>query len=57
MICTLRQPPTFSAAQSDRIVQIGYHKRYDPGFRYAREQVKQMRDLGFVRITVLQASS
>lgn len=41
------------AAQSDRIVQVGYHKRYDPGFRYAREQVGQMRDLGFVRITVL----
>lgn len=40
-------------AQSDRIVQVAYHKRYDPGFRYAREQVKKMDDLGFVRITVL----
>lgn len=41
------------AAQSDRILQVGYHKRYDPGYRYAREQVQQMPDLGFARITVL----
>jgi len=41
------------AAKSDRILQIGYHKRYDPGFRYAREQVKAMQDIGFGRITVL----
>jgi predicted dehydrogenase len=41
------------AATSDRILQIGYHKRYDPGYRYAREQVKQMGDIGFGRITVL----
>jgi predicted dehydrogenase len=41
------------AARSDRIVQLGYHKLYDPGFAYAREQVKQIDDLGYVRITVL----
>jgi len=39
--------------KSDRIVQVGYHKRYDPGYRYAREQVQQMDDIGFARITVL----
>lgn len=39
--------------QSDRVVQVAYHKRYDPGFRYAREQVQKIKDLGFVRITVL----
>jgi predicted dehydrogenase len=38
---------------SKSIVQVGYHKLYDPGFVYAREQVRKMRDLGFVRITVL----
>ncbi len=38
---------------SNNIVQVGYHKLYDPGFAYAREQVRKMRDLGFVRITVL----
>ena len=36
-------------AQSDRIVQVAYHKRYDPGFRYTREQVQKIKDLGFVR--------
>lgn len=41
------------AARSDRIVQLGYHKLYDPGFAYAREQVSQMDDLGYVRISVL----
>lgn len=40
------------AADSDRIVQVGYHKLYDPGFSYAREQVRQMSDLGYVRISV-----
>lgn len=41
------------ARRSDRVVQLGYHKLYDPGFAYAKEQIAQMRDLGFVRITVL----
>lgn len=41
------------ASRSDRTIQVGYHKLYDPGFVYAKEQVQKMRDLGFVRITVL----
>jgi predicted dehydrogenase len=41
------------AATSDRVVQLAYHKLYDPAFVYAREQIQQMHDLGFVRITVL----
>jgi predicted dehydrogenase len=41
------------AATSDRIVQLAYHKLYDPVFAYARAQIQQMADLGFVRITVL----
>ncbi|CAG0978067.1 partial Myo-inositol 2-dehydrogenase, partial [Anaerolineae bacterium] len=40
-------------ARSDRVVQVAYHKRYDPAFHYAREQVQQMRDIGMVRVTVL----
>lgn len=40
-------------AQSDRVVQVAYHKRYDPAFHYARDQVQQMRDIGIVRVTVL----
>jgi predicted dehydrogenase len=45
------------AAQSDRIVQMGYHKLYDPAFAYARQHVQQMRDLGFGRITVLHPAN
>lgn len=45
------------AASSDRTLQIGYHKLYDPGYRYAREEVGRMRDLGFVRITVLHPAN
>lgn len=45
------------AAQSDRTVQIGYHKLYDPAVPYVREQIKQMHDMGFARITVLHPSN
>jgi predicted dehydrogenase len=45
------------APKTDRIVQLGYHKLYDPGFLYAKEQVAKMRDLGFVRITVLHPAN
>jgi predicted dehydrogenase len=44
-------------ASSDRILQVGYHKLYDPGYIYARNEVKRMRDLGFVRITVLHPAN
>ena len=42
-----------AAAGSDRVIQLGYHKLYDPAFEYARDRVREMRDLGFVRVTVL----
>jgi predicted dehydrogenase len=45
------------AAASDRIVQMGYHKLYDPAFFYTKEHVDKMRDLGFVRITVLHPTN
>lgn len=41
------------AAQSDRTLQVGYHKLYDPGFVYARQQLEEMQDVAFARITVL----
>lgn len=44
-------------AGSDRIVQLGYHKLYDPAFAYAKQQVEQMRDLAHVRITVLHPAN
>jgi predicted dehydrogenase len=45
------------AEQSDRIVQLGYHKLYDPAFNYARQQIDAMPDIGFVRITVLHPAN
>ena len=42
-----------AAAGTDRVIQLGYHKLYDPAYEYARERIKEMRDLGFVRVTVL----
>jgi len=39
--------------QSDRIVQMGYHKLYDPAFEVAKKQVETIEDLGYVRIAVL----
>ncbi|MHB8628143.1 MAG: Gfo/Idh/MocA family protein [Aggregatilineales bacterium] len=41
------------AAKSDRVVQIGYHKLYDPGFAYAKAHIPQMRDIALARITML----
>ncbi len=41
------------AAKSDRIVQLGYHKLYDPGYRYAKDHIPQMRDIALARITML----
>jgi len=43
--------------RSDRIVQVGYHKLYDPGFAFARGQVEKIKDLGFARITVLHPTN
>jgi predicted dehydrogenase len=40
-------------AKSDRIVQMGYHKLYDPAFAVTKEQIEKIDDLGYVRICVL----
>lgn len=34
-------------------LMVGYHKRYDPGYRYAREQIRNLRDLRMIRVDVL----
>jgi predicted dehydrogenase len=44
-------------AGSDRIVQVAYHKLYDPSFAPAREEVQGIDDLGFARITVLHPTN
>ncbi len=46
-----------TAKRSDRIVQVGYHKLYDPAFPVAKQYVDQIEDLGLVRITVLHPTN
>jgi len=41
---------------SDRVVQLAYHKLYDPGFAYAKEQVDQMDDLAYVECKTIHAA-
>jgi predicted dehydrogenase len=55
----LRETEEVAAAVkgSDRIVQVGYHKLYDPGFAFARDRIREMRDLAFVRVTVLHPTN
>jgi hypothetical protein len=45
------------AKASDRILQVGYHKLYDPGFSYARNELQGMTDLAVGRITVLHPAN
>jgi predicted dehydrogenase len=45
------------AARSDRIVQVGYHKLYDPAFPVALQALRQMRSLTYARITVLHPAN
>lgn len=42
---------------SEKILQMGYHKLYDPAFEYAKGQIEAMPDLGFARITVLHPTN
>jgi predicted dehydrogenase len=46
-----------AARESDRIVQVGYHKLYDPAFPVVKRYVDEMEDLGFARITVLHPTN
>ena len=42
-----------AARRSPCVFMVGYHKRYDPAYRRAREEVRSMRDLRLVEATVL----
>lgn len=43
-------------AQTDRIVQLGYHKLYDPAFNYAKAELEKMQDLAYARVTLLHSA-
>jgi predicted dehydrogenase len=46
-----------AVARSGKVFMVGYMKRFDPGFRYAREQVLAMKDLRFARVTILHPNN
>ncbi len=56
---TLREVDLIEQAlkRSGKTLMIGYMKRYDPGYCYARERVLEMRDLRYVRVTVLHPNN
>jgi len=59
----VEKPVGFSLAETEEVARaarrtrsvfmVGYHKRYDPHYRRAREEVRTMRDLRLVEATVL----
>ena len=42
-----------STRASGRVVQVGYHKRFDPAYRRARDLVRTLADVRLVEVTVL----
>lgn len=59
----VEKPLGFSAAEtreiaaassgSDRVLMVGYHKRFDPSYVRAQEALRTLRDLRLVEVTVL----
>jgi predicted dehydrogenase len=59
----VEKPVGFSLAETEEVARavrrsrcvfmVGYHKRYDPAYRRAAEEVRAMRDLRLVEATVL----
>jgi predicted dehydrogenase len=59
----VEKPVGFSLAETEEVARavrrspnvfmVGYHKRYDPAYRRARDEVRSMRDLRLVEATVL----
>ena len=59
----VEKPLGFSVEETEEIaavarrapgqLMVGYHKRYDPAYLRAREEVRGLRDLRFVEVTVL----
>jgi predicted dehydrogenase len=41
------------ARRAPGLLMVGYHKRFDPAYLRAREEVRGLRDLRFVEVTVL----
>lgn len=44
-----------AADQANVTLMVGYPKRYNPAYRRAAEQVRQLKDLRFVRLTTMES--
>jgi predicted dehydrogenase len=55
MAYTLREADAMiaTAARAGKRLMIAYMKRYDPGYRYARDLVREMDNLRYIQINVL----
>jgi predicted dehydrogenase len=42
-----------AARRTSLVLMVGYHKRFDPAYQRAREEVRRLKDLRFVNVTVL----
>jgi CheY-like chemotaxis protein len=51
------QEVAMRVAATGRIVQVGYHKLYDPAFAYTKAEVAKMHDLALLRISVLHPAN
>ena len=59
----IEKPLAFSLQETEEIARaargrkgalmVGYHKRFDPAYRRARQAVREMKDLRYVEVTVL----
>lgn len=45
-----------AASQAGVILQVGYMKRYDPGFQYAQQRAREMQGIRYVQINTLHPS-
>jgi predicted dehydrogenase len=63
----VEKPLCYTLAEADALAQaversgvklmVGYMKRYDPAYRYAQRALREIRDLRYVRVTVLHPAS
>lgn len=46
-----------AAKLSGKIVQVGYMKQHDPGYKYAKEQIQKIEDIRFIQVNHLHPNN